>query len=237
LKQKEKLHELKLSWGFLHDRENLGHEVVALDGLEPPLGIKRIKICNYGGGRFASWMLKQASGGVRGHGQFPFLTKMSLEDFPNLKHLNGLVQLPCLEELDLVDMPAVESISGGPFASLAKVKIKRLRSLGEVWIVTDRMLFGKEGEGCSNHTRHQSGQLQIGCRLVDLHIQDCPKLVVRPHFPISLEHLWLVESNDNLMLSPLQSQGPSSSSKSTPSFSHLKVLKLWIGASPTHEGT
>jgi hypothetical protein len=106
--------------------------VVGLDGFEPPLGIKRIRINWYEGGRFASWMLKQASGGVQGHCQFPFSTKMSLGDFPNLKHLDGLMQLPCLEELDLVDMPAVVSISGDPFPSLAKVELERLCSLGEV---------------------------------------------------------------------------------------------------------
>jgi len=112
LKQKENLHELELSWGPLHDRENPEHEVVVLDGLEPSLGIKRLEINTYAGGRFASWMQKQASELVQGHGKFPFLTKMSLDDFPNLKRLDGFVQLPCLEELDLVDMPAVESISG-----------------------------------------------------------------------------------------------------------------------------
>jgi Leucine-rich repeat (LRR) protein/adenylate kinase family enzyme len=245
LKQKEKLRELELSWGSLedmffdiffysgtkfqslHDMENPGHEVVALDGLEPPLGIKRITIHNYGGGRFASWMLKQAIGGVQGHGQFPCLTEMMLCDFPNLKHLDGLVQLPCLEVLFLVGMPAVKSISGGPFPSLAKVKLEGLHSLGEVWIVTDRTLSGKEGEGCSNHNPHQSGQLQIGSCLTDLLIEDCPKLVVKPHFPISLEHLWLEKSSNNLLLSPCQGQGSSSSSDFVPSFSHLKVLKLY----------
>jgi hypothetical protein len=175
LKQKGKLHELELSWGDLHgwsqhDRENPKHEVVVLDGLEPPLGIKRIKIRLYAGGRFASWMLKQASGGVHGPCQFPFLTKMSL-------YLDGLLQLPCLEDLGLYNMPVLESISGGPFHSLAKLKIDRLHNLGEVWI-------GKEGEGCNNHNRHQPGQLQIGSRLTDLNIEDCPKLVVKPHFPI-----------------------------------------------------
>jgi hypothetical protein len=51
--------------------------------------------------------------------------------------------------------------------------------------------------------------------------------VVKPHFPISLEHLWLEESSNNLLLSPCQGHGSYSSSNFAPSFSHLKVLQLW----------
>ena len=108
-----------------------------------------------------------------------------------------------------------------------KFKIYRLHSLGEMWIVTDRTLSGKGGEGCSNHNHHQPGQLQIGSHLADLDINDCPKLWVKPHFPISLRHLQLHKCNNNLLLSPWQGQGSSWSSNSPPSFSHLKVLRLW----------
>jgi Leucine-rich repeat (LRR) protein len=226
LKQKEKLHELELSWGSLYDKVNAEHEMAILDGLEPPLRIKRLKISAYGGLQFAWWMLKPVGGGAEGLHQFPFLTKMSLANFPNLKHLDGLVQLPCLEKLRLWDMPALESISGGPFPSLVKLKMYRLHSLGEVWMVTGRTLFGKEEEVCSNQNPHQSGQLQIGSRLTNLYVEGCPKLEVKPYLPTSLEQLRLDSCNSSLLSSPHQGEGSSSSSNFPPSYSHLKVLVL-----------
>ncbi|TVU31830.1 hypothetical protein EJB05_23531, partial [Eragrostis curvula] len=230
LKQKKNLHELELSWGSLHSSVDAKHEVAVIDGLEPPSGITSLKIDTYGGGKFAWWMQKQVVGGVHGLCEFPFLTRMSLADFPNLKHLDGLVQLPCLEKLHLMDMPALESISGGPFPSLVVLKLNRLRSLGEVWMVTDTTLFiNGEGEGSRNYSPHQSGQVQfvqLGSHLTNLYIQDCPKLRVKPYFPISLKQLNLEDCDSNLPLSSCQSEGSSSSSNSPPSFSHLKVLKL-----------
>ncbi|KAJ1273945.1 hypothetical protein BS78_05G024800 [Paspalum vaginatum] len=105
-------------------------------------------------------------GGVQGLRQFPFLTEMNLDDFPNLKHLDGLVELPCLEKLRLKDMPALESISGGPFPSLVELKMRRLCSLREVWMVADKTLFSKvEGEGGNKHNPHQPGQVQIAAGL------------------------------------------------------------------------
>jgi hypothetical protein len=200
LKQKENLHELELSWGSLHSRVNAEHEVAVLDGLEPPLGIKRLKINMFGGEEIACWMLKQAGCRVQGLRPFPFLTEISLHDFPNLKHLDGLVQMPCLEKLNLKNMPVLESISGGPFPSLVELKMKGLHSLGVVWMVTDRTLIGKEGEGCSNHSPHQLGQLQIGSCLTNLDIEDCHKLRVKPYFPFSLKQLKLDHINSNLLI-------------------------------------
>ena len=52
---------------------------------------------------------------------FTVLRVMKLNNFPNLKHLYGLAELPCLEKLDLWRMPSLESISGGPFPSLVKL--------------------------------------------------------------------------------------------------------------------
>ena len=75
---------------------------------------------------------------------------MNLSTFPNLKRLCGLVDLPCLEELVLYNMPSLESISGGPFPSLVKLEMENLPCLGEVWMVAERtMSDGEEGGGCN----------------------------------------------------------------------------------------
>ncbi|CAL4995822.1 unnamed protein product [Urochloa decumbens] len=230
LKEKMNLQSLNLTWG----RRNHAKEVISkveqavLDGLEPPSWIKRLNIAEFAGGQFASWMLKQVDGGAQAILRFPCLTMMKLSNFPNLKNLEGLVELPCLEELVLSSMPSLESISGGPFPSLVEFKMDTLPSLKELWMVIEGTLDGEEGEGFRNHSCHHLGQMQVGSRLTCLSIRKCPKLVVKPHFPSSLEHLELQSNEQLLLLSPGQGQGSSSSSSFSPSFtfSHLKKLEL-----------
>jgi hypothetical protein len=66
-----------------------------LDGLEPPPGIKKLKINRYSGRECARWMQNQAGGGVQGLPYLPFLKVMKLYDFPNLKHLDGQLRIGC----------------------------------------------------------------------------------------------------------------------------------------------
>ena len=87
-----------------------------LDSLEPPPGIKELEIHWYSGRQYARWMQSQLGCGVQGAAPFPFLRVMKLYNFTNLKHLHGLVELPCLEELCLLDMPSLESTSGRPIS-------------------------------------------------------------------------------------------------------------------------
>ncbi|CAL4904474.1 unnamed protein product [Urochloa decumbens] len=230
LKEKTNLQSLNLMWGRRNHVKEVNSEVeqAVLDGLEPPSGIKRLNIAEFAGGQFASWMLKQVDGGAHAILRFPCLTMMKLSDFPNLKNLEGLVELPCLEELVLSSMPSLESISGGPFPSLVEFKMDTLHSLKELWMVIERTLDGEEGEGFRDHSCHHLGQMQVGTRLTCLSIRKCPKLVVKPHFPSSLEHLELQSNEQLLLLSPGQGQGSSSSSSFSLSFtfSHLKKLEL-----------
>ncbi|WVZ54679.1 hypothetical protein U9M48_005443 [Paspalum notatum var. saurae] len=158
LKQKTKLERLKLEWKRCH----LGEEQGVLDALEPPPGIKELEIRGYSGRQYAQWMQKKVSGGVQKVAYFQCLRVMNMCNFLNLKHLHGLVELPCLEELKLALMPSLESISGGPFPSLVKLIMEYMPCLGEVWILAERaMSDGEEGGSCSNCTSHL-GQIRVG---------------------------------------------------------------------------
>ncbi|XP_066339012.1 putative disease resistance protein RGA3 isoform X2 [Miscanthus floridulus] len=225
LKQKTNLQRLGLKWMADYTKEvNTELEQAVLDGLEPPPGIKRLDIHGYSGRQYAGWMQSQVGGGVQGPAPFPFLRVMWLCDLPNLKHLDGLVELPCLEELLLLRMPSLESISGGPFPSLVKLKMGYLPCLGEVWMVPERTMPDVEdGGGCYNYnlTPHL-GQVRVGSCLTELEIRRCPKLEVMPHLPPSLQRLSL-QGSEQVLQSPGQCQGSSSS----PSFNKLKKLQLW----------
>lgn len=112
--------------------------------------------------------------------------------------------LPCLEYLELRRMPVLESIDGGPFPSLMKFDMEELPSLAEVWMVTERTMAGGEGGDHSNHSLDHLAQVKIGSHLSDMVIRKCPKLIVKPYFPRSLEHLWLRRSSEELLLSPVK---------------------------------
>ncbi|PWZ29473.1 putative disease resistance protein RGA1 [Zea mays] len=206
-------------------------EQAVLDGLEPPSQIKELKINGYSGSQHACWMQNQVSGrrGPQELVHFPFLRVVKLSDFPNLKHLDGLVELPCLEDLELRAMPCLESMSGGPFPSLSRLELDTLPSLGEVWLVAETTIL-PSGEG-AGHNVHGTGtpgsgrQVRVGGRLSCLFIQDCPRLRLRPHMPSSLESLHLSESSEQLLQLPADQCLGSSSSYSN--FSHLKKLGLW----------
>lgn len=53
-------------------------EQAVLDGLEPPPGIRELKICQYLGRQHARWMQNQVGGGVEGPSPFPFLRVVSM---------------------------------------------------------------------------------------------------------------------------------------------------------------
>jgi Leucine-rich repeat (LRR) protein len=144
------------------------------------------------------------------------LSELELSDFPKLKRLEGLTELPCLEKLVLKKMTALRSIGGGPFPSLSELSMDGMPSLGVVWIVTEGSMADVEG-----------GQLQIGNRLSALAISKCPKLMVMPYFPLSLKELLLVKSNVQLLGSSLPSF----------SFSCLKELLLNDMAPPAGEAS
>ncbi|KAG2481051.1 hypothetical protein PVAP13_J683279 [Panicum virgatum] len=207
LKEKTNLQRLKLEWK-MHQKGEVDTmlEEAVLDGLEPPAGIKELEICGYSGEKYAWWMHNQVVGTqVKGQACFQFLRAMKLSDFQGLKHLQGLVELPCLEELELHKMPSLESISCGPFPSLVKLLMDDLPRLEEVWLVAERtMSDGEEGGNCSNCAPH-SGQVRVGNCLTCLNISNCLTLKIKTFLPLSchLKHWkfsecagkWITESN------------------------------------------
>jgi len=225
LKQKENLERLELLW-LLHDEreQNTKLEQAVLDGLEPPSGIKELTISGYSGRECARWIQNHVCGGVRGLPYFPFFRVIKLHSLLNLEHLDGLEELPCLEELELKYLPSLESISGGPFPSLVKLVMLQLPSLGEVWMVPEKsMSDGEEGRGCSNCTPHL-GQvvLRVGSCISHMDIRGCENLEVRPSLPLSLQYLVLHQVNEQLLQSPCKCNRSSLFS----GFSHLKELEL-----------
>jgi hypothetical protein len=226
LKDKKNLQRLTINWER-NITVNFEKEKAVLDALEPPSGLRVLEIDWYAGRQHARWMLKQVDGSLR----FPCLTVM-LWDFPNLKHLHGLMELPCLKELCLTDMPSLESISGGPFPSLVKLTMREMPRLGEVWMLTKSRTLVEQGSSydCPDHL----GQVQIGNRLSYLSIQGCPNFKIKPYLPMPLEDVWLIGSNEQpLLLPPGQRHGTPSSP-----FSHPKELNLWgmmMTATASHE--
>ncbi|KAL6595656.1 hypothetical protein ACP70R_047996 [Stipagrostis hirtigluma subsp. patula] len=238
LKLKTKLRSLKLLWGrqrsgMIYTANNVENEeaIPILDGLEPPAGIEVLKIKGCTDGRFAQWMLNKVDVGMQESPRFPCLTRMVLRGFPNMKHLEGLVELPGLENLKLEKMPSLESISGGPFPSLVSLGIMEMASLGEVWMVTERMAMtdGKEEECSSSGNPRYMGRVQIGTRLSYLCLSGCPKLKIKPYMPSSLKALGLFVCNEQLLFSPGQGSTLFSDDADFPSgfaFRRLKRLLL-----------
>ncbi|KAL6595661.1 hypothetical protein ACP70R_048001 [Stipagrostis hirtigluma subsp. patula] len=248
LKQKIKLQSLELLWGSQRlsnkiDTVNVENEedIPILDGLEPPTGIKVLEINGYTGGKFAQWMLNKVGVGVQESPRFPYLTKMVLCGYPNLKHLEGLVELPCLEDLKLEMMPSLESINGGPFPSLLRLEMSGMPSLGEVWMVTKRMAMtdGKEESCSSSGNPRYMGRVQIGTHLSYLSLSGCPKLKIKPYMPSSLEKLCLVDCNEQQLFSSGQGSSLFSRDVDFPcgfAFSHLKELSIGGNKATTSPG-
>jgi Leucine-rich repeat (LRR) protein len=230
LKRKTNLQRLVLEWRFWskYSAGNVNTQLVhgILDGLEPPSGLKKLTMYGYPGMQYARWMQNRVGGGVQGLPlvYFPSLKVMELHSFPNMKHLCGLAELPCLEKLELTDMPSLESISGGPFPSLRGLTLEGMLSLGEVWLVedkTNKKPDGEEGGGCISCTPQLGRVLYVGNSLSYLSISDCSKLMVKPYLPWSIQDLWLRGCSEHLLQSPCEC-GFSSSSR----FSHVKRFSL-----------
>ena len=89
-----------------------------LNALEPPSQIKNLKICGYRGSMLPSWMMKLNDSSFCARivfkqaslCQFLSLTRMTLEEFPNLKYIRGLQEFPSLKSLSLVKMANLEEL-------------------------------------------------------------------------------------------------------------------------------
>jgi len=91
-----------------------------LNGLEPPSEIQELRVGGYSGLRLPCWMTKQSDSFdladmhmLKKSKPLPFshLTKLVLENLPNLEHLQGLVDLPAIKILELRALPKLDLLT------------------------------------------------------------------------------------------------------------------------------
>ncbi|TVU49375.1 hypothetical protein EJB05_00683, partial [Eragrostis curvula] len=99
--------EVRTEEELLPDMEK---DLYLLNCLEPPRKIKRLRVSGYRGSQLPRWMMKPSDSCVlndmhmpkqSSSPQFSHLTKLVLEDLPNLEHLQGLVDLSGIKILEL----------------------------------------------------------------------------------------------------------------------------------------
>lgn len=133
-------------------------ELRVLNGLEPPSQIKKLNIYNYKGKHFSRWMMKQRESSCSDSlleqidpPHFTQLTKLVLEQFPNLENLQGLARLPSLNTFVLKGMP----------------------NLVELWTSSPALVSGEEGKPCCIDHEQVEHCFPFLSTLV---MSDCPKL-------------------------------------------------------------
>jgi Leucine-rich repeat (LRR) protein len=185
LKKKNGIRKLSLDWYSRwedqpNDMEeelslNMEKELHLLDSLEPPSKIEKLRIRGYRGSQLPRWMAKQSDSCGPADDTHIVMQRNPSE----FSHLTELVldNLPNLEHLgELVELPLVKIL-----------KLKRLPKLVELLTTTT----GEEGVEVRYRFHHVS----------TLVIIDCPKLVVKPYFPPSLQSLRLEGNNGQLVSS------------------------------------
>ncbi|KAJ9187237.1 hypothetical protein P3X46_002719 [Hevea brasiliensis] len=107
LQSKTKIYALVFVWSSERDSSKNDEDV--LEGLLPPQSIKSLKIVNYVGEKFPSWMLMN----IPDHGNSLILNnlvKLKLEGCRKCEQLMRLGHLPCLEILEIDEMSNVSFI-------------------------------------------------------------------------------------------------------------------------------
>ncbi|TVU26296.1 hypothetical protein EJB05_28835, partial [Eragrostis curvula] len=93
-------------------------ELAVLDALEPPSEITNLKIDGYRGSQIPCWMRKPSDSSYlevvvekqTRAPEFLCLTILILENFPNLKHMRGILVFPSLRSLYLINLPNLEEL-------------------------------------------------------------------------------------------------------------------------------
>ncbi|CAN6329661.1 unnamed protein product [Urochloa humidicola] len=174
-----------------------------LNCLEPPSEIEKLRISGYRGPQLPHWMIKQNDSCNSSDIDMPKPSSPPL--FFCLTNL-VLKNLPNLEHLrELVDLPGIKVL-----------KLKGMPKLVE--LLTAKGSFAN-GEG------EEEVQYCFPC-LHDLVIGDCPKLIVKPYFPLSLQSLTLEGSNGQLLSSGCFFHHAAQAPSTEASPSHIRQLKL-----------
>uniref|UniRef100_A0A2N9GAM0 Rx N-terminal domain-containing protein n=1 Tax=Fagus sylvatica TaxID=28930 RepID=A0A2N9GAM0_FAGSY len=231
LKEKRHLRSLELSWDlednndtYVFDDENL------LEGLQPHHSLKKLKVEEYRGVSFPSWLPSLTS-----------LVKLKISN-SMCQHLSPLCQLPSLRKLVLVEMIGLEYMTDKEITdelSASTTFFPSLKSL-ELWYCPNlKGWWRRDIVDAATTTSISSDQYQqhislpsFPC-LSDLYIRDCNNLTCMPLFPYLEENVELI----NTSFKPLQetmamtmnmsaTSSLSSSSSSSPPLSKLKSLTL-----------
>uniref|UniRef100_A0A0D3G5S3 NB-ARC domain-containing protein n=1 Tax=Oryza barthii TaxID=65489 RepID=A0A0D3G5S3_9ORYZ len=124
LKRKNNIKRLVLNWYRGETEKELVSNMVmeqdmaVLNALEPPSKIEEISIHYFGGPCLPQWMRKQTDSSCwegtmlmqTSPCQLLYLTRITLEEIPNLKHIQGLFDLPLLNYLQLFGLPNLEDM-------------------------------------------------------------------------------------------------------------------------------
>ncbi|XP_043693617.1 putative disease resistance protein RGA3 [Telopea speciosissima] len=176
LKNKHYLHKLALEWScrrYLPD----GIDEDVLDGLQPHANIEELKIDNYHGSKFPSWI---------GDSSLSHLVKIEFSHCGHCKILPSLGQLPFLKHLIIDAMYGLENLGyefcgDGNVRGFPSLETLRLEDMKDL----------KEWKGAEN------GEFPF---LHELIIMKCPKLTTLPRFP-SLQDLVLDECHEKILSS------------------------------------
>uniref|UniRef100_A0A0E0L0S4 R13L1/DRL21-like LRR repeat region domain-containing protein n=1 Tax=Oryza punctata TaxID=4537 RepID=A0A0E0L0S4_ORYPU len=125
LKRKNNIKHLVLDWSRGETEKELVLNMVmeqylaVLNALEPPSKLEETLIYYYGGPCLPRWMRKQTHDSSCWEGtmlkqtspcQLLYLTRMTLQEISNLKHMQGLVDLHLLNYLKLFGLPNLEDM-------------------------------------------------------------------------------------------------------------------------------
>ncbi|XP_065621610.1 putative disease resistance protein RGA4 [Quercus suber] len=213
LREKQHLENLKLTWAHQE-----GHNEMILDSLQPHTNLKILKVCDYTGVTFSSWLSAIEN-----------LVEINLRSCDSCNHLPPLSRLPFLERLWLYKMKNLECISDRDiseevstlsfFPSLKSLSISECPNLKGWW----------RSASLTDHQQHQHNRSlpSFPC-LSSFWIENCPNMTSMPSlFPYLGEYLHLRNVSSKLFQETIL---PSSSSSSS---SHLSKLKsIWISDLP-----
>ncbi|AES69614.1 putative P-loop containing nucleoside triphosphate hydrolase, leucine-rich repeat domain, L [Medicago truncatula] len=144
LKGKEKIEELELIWG--KQSEESQKVKVVLDMLQPPINLKSLNICLYGGTSFPSWL---------GNSLFSNMVSLRITNCEYCMTLPPIGQLPSLKDIEIRGMEMLETIgpefyyaqiekgsnsSFQPFRSLEHIKFDNMVNWNE-WIPFEGIKF------------------------------------------------------------------------------------------------
>ncbi|KAI3859929.1 hypothetical protein MKX03_006992, partial [Papaver bracteatum] len=181
LMNKENLHELRLDFSP-YKLETSGEEVYrktesVLEDLKPHPNIKKMVLTHFLGSKLPRWLEKDSL--------LPNLRRLKIQDCMNCTVLPALGNLPSLEELFIENMDCIKDI-GNEFYGIGSdckyVKETAFSKLEQLHIVNMANL---------EHWDFIADDAEkiMPC-IRDLHVQNCPKLIVLPHyFPDTLKNV------------------------------------------------